>query len=124
MLFCEGGLSFRFTWPNWVRGISCWVAWAALRGRARHRDASTPQALALAAHRLLGVDPGLAPARATTVRASPLHQLWVPAVLPLVAGVVALAARLNRRVDWRGRSYDLDGEARLGAERLGAAAGT
>jgi ceramide glucosyltransferase len=44
-----------------------------------------------------------------------VRHLWVPAVLPLVAAFVALSARLNRRVDWRGRSYDLDAEARLGA---------
>jgi len=48
-------------------------------------------------------------------------QLWVPAVLPLVGGLVALSARLNRRVDWRGRSYDLDSEARLGAKGSPAA---
>ena len=42
-------------------------------------------------------------------------------MLPLLSGVVALAARLNRRVDWRGRSYDLDADARLGASDAPAA---
>ncbi len=51
------------------------------------------------------------------------RHLWVAAVLPLLSGVVAVAARLNRRVDWRGRSYDLDGEARLEPSDS-AAAGT
>jgi hypothetical protein len=50
-----------------------------------------------------------------------LHQLWVPAVIPLIGGMVQIAAKLNRRVDWRGRSYDLDGEARLGSSGSPAA---
>ena len=121
MVFSETGLSFRFSWPNWVRGICCWVAWAVL-------------VAALATGHLGAAALALVPiAFSVWTQASlqrshggpriALHQLWVPAMLPLLSGVVALAARMNRRVDWRGRSYDLDGEARLGASDS-AAAGT
>jgi len=119
MLFGEGGLSFRFTWPNWVRGIACWIAWVVL-------------CVALATGNLASAALALAPiafsvwTQASLQRAYrgpriALHQLWVPAVLPLLAGLVAIAARVNRRVDWRGRSYELDGEARLGASGSPAA---
>jgi ceramide glucosyltransferase len=122
ILFSEGGLSFRFTWPNWVRGVSCWVAWAALL-------------VALATGHLLIAAAALLPiafsvfTQASLQRAyhGPrirLHQLWVPAVIPLVGGMVQIAAKLNRRVNWRGRSYDLDAEARLGARDSSATAGT
>ncbi|HVP62495.1 MAG TPA: glycosyltransferase [Myxococcaceae bacterium] len=119
MLFGEGGLSFRFTWPNWVRGIACWIAWGVL-------------GVALATGNLAAAGLALVPIafsvwtqsslqRACHGPAIALHQLWVPAVLPLVSGLVALSARVDRRVDWRGRSYDLDGEARLGASGSPAA---
>jgi ceramide glucosyltransferase len=120
MLFSEGGLSFRFTWPNWVRGVACWIAWGALIAALA---AGLPGTAAL----------GLLPIAVSAWSQDSLqrayhgppiavHQLWVPAVLPLIGGLVALSAKLNRRVDWRGRSYDLDGEARLGAS--GSPAGT
>ena len=119
MLFSEGGLPFRFTRPNWVRGVACWLAWgvgiaavvsgdwvsAALAALAIGASVWTQAWLQRACH-----GPRIAPT-----------QLWVPAVLPLVGGLVALSARLNRRVDWRGRSYDLDAEARLGAKGSPAA---
>ncbi|HUM13314.1 MAG TPA: glycosyltransferase [Myxococcaceae bacterium] len=121
ILFSEGGLSFRFTWPNWVRGVACWIAWAVL-------------GVALGTGQWMAAGVAFLPiafsvwTQASLQRAYhgpriALHQLWVPAVLPLVGGLVTIAARVNRRVDWRGRSYDLDGEARLGASGS-AAAGT
>lgn len=45
-----------------------------------------------------------------------LRHLWVPAVLPLVGGLVTVSTKLDPRIDWRGRSYDLDQGSRL-AER-------
>ena len=119
ILFSESGLPFRFTRPNWVRGVACWLAWgvgiaavvtgdwasAALGAMAIGTSVWTQAWLQRACH-----GPRLA-----------VTQLWVPAVLPLVSAFVALSARLNRRVDWRGRSYDLDAEARLGAKGSPAA---
>src|SRR4030095_11988137 len=100
ILFSEGGLSFRFTWPNWVRGVSCWVAWAVLT-------------VALATEHLAAAGVALLPIAFSVFTQASLqrayhgprirpHQLWVPAVIPLIGGLVQLAAKLNRRVDWRG----------------------
>ncbi len=120
MLFSEGGLSFRFSWPGWVRGIACWIAWGALvAALATGRFETAALALVPIA---FSIWTQTALQRRHGGPEIALHQLWVPAVLPLVSGVVAVAARFNRRVDWRGRSYDLDAEARLGAS--GSPAGT
>lgn len=122
ILFGEGGLSFRFTWPNWVRGVSCWVAWAVLAAALATGNGVAAGAALLAIAFSVYTQASLQRAyHGPRIR---LHQLWVPAVLPLVAGLVQIAAKLNRRVDWRGRSYDLDAEARLGASDSSAAAGT
>ena len=46
------------------------------------------------------------------------HPSWlglsVALSLPLVGGGVLLSTKVSRRIDWRGRSYALDGTARLG----------
>ncbi len=44
-----------------------------------------------------------------------MRHAWIAATLPLLAAGVALSARVWRRVDWRGRRYDLDTGARLGS---------
>jgi len=121
ILFSEGGLAFRFTWPNWVRGVSCWVAWAVLGvGLATGHLAAVGTALLAIA---FSVWTQASLQRAYHGPRIRLHQLWVPALIPLIGGLVQIAAKLNRRVDWRGRSYDLDAEARLGPSGS-AAAGT
>ncbi|HZJ54927.1 MAG TPA: glycosyltransferase [Myxococcaceae bacterium] len=119
ILFSEGGLSFRFTWPNWVRGVSCWVAWAVL-GTALGTGSFAAAAAALLAI-AFSVWTQASLQRAYHGPRIRLHQLWVPAVIPLIGGMVQIAAKLNRRVDWRGRSYDLDAEARLGSSGSPAA---
>jgi len=119
ILFSEGGLSFRFTWPNWVRGVSCWVAWAVLAtALATGNGAAAVTALLAIA---FSVYTQASLQRAYHGPRIRLHQLWVPAVIPLIGGMVQVAAKLNRRVDWRGRSYDLDAEARLGSSGSPAA---
>jgi len=122
ILFSEGGLSFRFTWPNWVRGVSCWVAWAVLALALATGNGAAAAAALLAIAFSVYTQASLQRAyHGPRIR---LHQLWVPAIIPLIGGLVQIAAKLNRRVDWRGRSYDLDAEARLGASGSSAAAGT
>jgi len=111
ILFSEGGLSFRFTWPNWVRGVSCWLAWAVLG--VSLATSNLPAAGAALVTIAFSVWTQTSLQRAYRGPRIALHQLWVPAVLPLIGGMVQIAAKLNRRVDWRGRSYDLDAEARL-----------
>ncbi|MGZ6162999.1 MAG: glycosyltransferase [Myxococcaceae bacterium] len=121
ILFSEGGLSYRFTWPGWVRGTSCWIAWGVLvTALATGRFEIAALALVPIGFSIwtqVSLQRGHGGPRIAA------RHLWVPAVLPLLSGVVAVAARLNRRVDWRGRSYDLDGEARLEPSDS-AAAGT
>ena len=122
ILFSEGGLSFRFTWPNWVRGVSCWVAWAVLAAALATGNGAAAGTALLAIGFSVYTQASLQRAyHGPRIR---LHQLWVPAVIPLIGGLVQIAAKLNRRVDWRGRSYDLDAEARLGASGSSSAAGT
>jgi hypothetical protein len=43
----------------------------------------------------------------------PLRYLWVPFMLPLVAPAQLAYGLVDKRVDWRGRAYDLDVNARL-----------
>lgn len=119
ILFSEGGLSFRFTWPNWVRGVSCWVAWTVLVAALVTGNAAAAVTALLAIAFSVYTQASLQRAyHGPRIR---LHQLWVPAVIPLIGGMVQMAAKLNRRVDWRGRSYDLDAKARLGSSGSPAA---
>jgi len=111
VLFSAGGLPSEFTRPNWIRGILAWLTWLALAASvAIQSPAATLLSLAalcalvasqVSLQRLFG-GPKIA-----------LRHLWVPAVLPLLAGAVALSTRVYRRVDWRGRSYNLDRATRL-----------
>ncbi|MGZ3425959.1 MAG: hypothetical protein ACXVCV_04875, partial [Polyangia bacterium] len=39
--------------------------------------------------------------------------LWVPFALPVVAPAQLAYGMIDKRVDWRGRAYDLDAHARL-----------
>lgn len=111
MLFSTGGLPASFTRPNWLRGALYFTALIAT-------------GVALATGNWVGA---LLPAVAVALfvwsqvdlqkrfggPAVALKHLWVPAVLPIVAALVAFSTKLNRRVDWRGRSYTLDASAKL-----------
>jgi ceramide glucosyltransferase len=111
MLFGRNGLPFEFTKPMWLRGVEFWVAMAAL-------------VLALGSHHYLLA---LAPAAALAVFEASLlsinkrfggapvawHHLWVPFALPVIAPAQLGYGLVNKKVDWRGRAYDLDAHARL-----------
>ena len=111
MLFGRNGLPFEFMRPMWMRGLEFWLSMAAL-------------VLALATHHWLAA---LAPAVAllafeTSMLAinkrfggAPVgwRHLWVPFALPVVAPLQLGYGLINKRVDWRGRAYDLDARARL-----------
>jgi ceramide glucosyltransferase len=111
MLFGRNGMPFEFTRPMWMRGIEFWVAAAALL-------------LALAGHHwLLAAAPALA---LVIFEASLLainkrfggapvawRYLWVPFMLPVTAPAQLAYGLVDKRVDWRGRAYDLDMNARL-----------
>lgn len=111
MLFGRNGLPFEFTRPMWLRGIEFWVATAAL-------------VMALSTHHwLAALGPSLALAvfEASLLRinkefgGSPVRwrHLWVPFALPVVAPAQLAYGLIDKRVDWRGRAYDLDAHARL-----------
>jgi ceramide glucosyltransferase len=111
MLFGRNGLPFEFTKPMWLRGVEFWVAMATL-------------VLALATGHFLAA---LAPAAALAVFEASLltinkqfggapvswKHLWVPFALPVVAPAQLAYGLIDKRVDWRGRAYDLDAHARL-----------
>ncbi len=42
-----------------------------------------------------------------------LKHAWMPAVLPLIGGIVQISTRLKPKISWRGRSYDLNASATL-----------
>ena len=113
ILFSEGGLPSSFTRFNWSRGVAAWVGWIALAtGLASGQLAPTLLAaltiVAFAASQL-----GLQ--RRLGGPSVPIASLWMAPAMPILAALVALSARLWRKVDWRGRSYNLDRGARLGS---------
>ncbi|HXU71441.1 MAG TPA: glycosyltransferase [Polyangia bacterium] len=111
MLFGRNGLPFEFTKPMWLRGVEFWVSMAAL-------------VLALVTHHPLAA---LAPAAALGIFVAsmlrinrhfggapiPLRWLWAVFALPVVAPAQLAYGLVDKRVDWRGRAYDLDAHARL-----------
>jgi ceramide glucosyltransferase len=113
MLFSRNGLPLSFTWRQYLTGASFWVALVlALVGFAVGGwAAALPSLAALAAvgASQLGLQRayGGAPIR---------PRLWWTAWgLFVVAPGVLAANLLRRRVDWRGRVYDVDGAAALAA---------
>src|SRR5216683_1752439 len=111
VLFSAGGLPTQFTRPNWLRGILAWTAWIAL---ILSVAIGSPAATLLCMAAICTV----ASSQVSLQRSFggprvPARYLWVPAILPLIAGAVALSTRFYRRVDWRGRNYNLDRSARL-----------
>lgn len=111
LLFSRNGLPFEFTRPMWLRGAEFWIATAAFAlALARHHYlAALGPALALVAFqasmlrvgRLFG-GPRIA-----------LRHWWVPFFLPVIAPIEVGVSRLYKKVEWRGRAYALDADARL-----------
>ncbi len=115
MLFSQGGLPPHFVWPNWVRGILYFSALGAM-GAALSLDAWTGAVVPAAAAALF-VWSQLDLQKRLGGPAVAVKHLWVPVVLPIVAALVTLSTKLNREVDWRGRSYSLDSSAKLTSGR-------
>jgi ceramide glucosyltransferase len=111
MAFGRGGLPFEFTRPMWMRGLEFWIAIVTLMlalGTHHYRAALAP-AVALGAFEgsLLAINRifGGAPVA--------LRHLWMPFMVPILAPIETVSALLNKKVEWRGRAYDLDVNARL-----------
>jgi len=111
MLFGRNGLPFEFTRPMWLRGIEFWVGLVtlALALVTQHWLAALGPALALAVFEasLLRINAQFGGAKV------PARYLWVPFALPMVAPAQLAYGLVDKRVDWRGRAYDLDVHARL-----------
>jgi ceramide glucosyltransferase len=53
-----------------------------------------------------------------------VRHMWLPGLLPLLGGIVVASTKLDPRIDWRGRSYDLNSAARLAERQRHAASET
>lgn len=111
LLFSRNGLPFEFTRPMWLRGLEFWIATAALLVAlyAHHWLAAVGPALALVAFQASVVRIG----RLFGGAALKLRHAWVPLMVPVIAPIEAGVSRLYKRIDWRGRAYELDANARL-----------
>jgi ceramide glucosyltransferase len=111
MAFGRSGLPFEFTRPMWLRGIGFWISIVVL-GLAlgtHHYWAALAPAMALAAFEasLLALNRTFGGAPVAT------RHLWMPFMIPILAPIETVWALLNKKVEWRGRAYDLDVNARL-----------
>jgi len=111
MLFSQGGLPPSFTRPNWFRGTLYFTALGVALVALLSRNWAGAVLPAFAA--ALFVWSQVALQRRFGGPAVAVKHLWVPAVLPMVGALVQLSTKLNRHVDWRGRSYSLDASAKL-----------
>jgi ceramide glucosyltransferase len=111
LLFSRNGLPFEFTRPMWLRGAEFWIAVAAFAVAAHggHWTAALAPLAALATFlgSMLAINRrfGGAPVG--------LRFWWVPLALPVVAPAVMGVTLVHKRIDWRGRAYALDADARL-----------
>jgi ceramide glucosyltransferase len=111
MLFSQGGLPAHFVRPNWFRGILYFSSLAAL-GFALMTEQWVEALFPGAAVALFVWSQVALQSRFGGPPVAVKH-LWIPVVLPIVAALVTLSTKINRRVDWRGRSYNLDASAKL-----------
>jgi ceramide glucosyltransferase len=111
LLFSRNGLPFEFTRPMWLRGAEFWIATAALVLAlwTHHWLAALGPAAALAVFQasVLGIGRRFGGPKVA------LRHFWVPFFLPVIAPVEAGVSRLYKKVEWRGRAYALDANARL-----------
>jgi ceramide glucosyltransferase len=111
LCFSRNGLPGSFTLPMWLRGVEFWLALLLLLGAIAtgHSGAALVPLSALAVFalgfRALDEQLGGAPI--------PLRWLWVALAVPFVAPFELVSMALVKQVDWRGRAYALDAQARL-----------
>jgi ceramide glucosyltransferase len=111
MAFSRNGLPLSFTWPQWLLGGGFFLAvattiFAALSWTPLAWIAPAMAIVAFSVTLLqLNRDYGGAPV--------PLRYAWTPAALLLLAPLVLASTLMQRRVGWRGRTYDVDASAAL-----------
>jgi ceramide glucosyltransferase len=111
MAFGRSGLPFEFTWPLWARALEFWIAMVTLLLSLythHYRVAVAPAAALLA----FEVSLLMLNRRFGGAPVAPRH-LWMPFMIPVLAPYQTVSAMFCKRVDWRGRAYDLDVNARL-----------
>lgn len=111
LLFSRNGLPASFTWPMWVRGFEFWIALASalLAVATGHAVAALIPLAALVAF-------GASLVRIhTAYGGAPIgwRHLWMPFAIPLIGPLTVVHTLFRRQVDWRGRAYELDTQARL-----------
>ena len=111
LLFSRNGLPRSFTWPMWMRGLEFWISGlaAALALVSGHWQAALFPLGGLVAFSwslmAVGQQFGGAPV--------PPRWWWLPFLIPVVAPACIISTWLDNTVDWRGRAYELDTQARL-----------
>jgi hypothetical protein len=114
MAFGRSGLPFEFTWPMWMRALEFWIAAVTLvlALGTHHYWAALAPALALMAFEgsLLQINRRFGGAPVA------VRHMWMPFLIPVLAPLESLLAMLNKKVEWRGRAYDLDVNARLASQ--------
>jgi ceramide glucosyltransferase len=119
MMFSKNGLPVSFVWRQWLQGAEFYVALFALLASLAtgHLLAALLPAAALAAQSAsmltLQREYGGAPI--------PVRWAWMPFAFFVIAPFVLLQNALKRKVEWRGREYQLDGVAALAARPAPAA---
>ncbi|MDB4971095.1 MAG: ceramide glucosyltransferase [Myxococcales bacterium] len=111
LLFSRNGLPFDFVRPMWLRGIEFWVATASFVFAlyTHHWLAALAPAAALGVFQwsCLSIGRQFGGARVA------LQHWWVPFFLPVIAPIEVGVSMVHKKVDWRGRAYELDANARL-----------
>ncbi|HEY3357340.1 MAG TPA: glycosyltransferase [Polyangia bacterium] len=111
------GLSFKSI--NWLHGL---VFWLGALGAVVAAAAGWPLATALCAAAPVAVTASITRLHHLMGGRLSARHLWAAAGLLLVAPVVLARVLVQREVTWRGRSYRLDGRARLAATPAAPAA--
>jgi ceramide glucosyltransferase len=111
LLFSRNGLPFDFVRPMWLRGAEFWIATAALSLAiyTHHYYSAIFPAMALAFFQwsCLSINRQFGGARIA------LQHWWVPFFLPVIAPIEVGVSMVHKKVEWRGRAYELGADARL-----------
>jgi ceramide glucosyltransferase len=111
MAFGRSGLPWDFTRPMWIRGAQFWLAFVALllSLHGHHWLAALGPTAALGAFQWSL----LALTRRFGGAAVAARHFWMAFSIPVLGPIETVSSLVNKKVEWRGRAYDLDVNARL-----------
>jgi ceramide glucosyltransferase len=111
LMFSRNGLPRTFSWPLWARGAEFWISLiaATLAFVTGHALAGLFPLAAFVAFgaSLISIGEVFGGAKVG------MKYWWVPFTIPVIAPACIASLWFNRTVDWRGRAYVLDAQARL-----------